>query len=827
MDVIHSNGRNLGTLALAATMLAATALADTATYSGNSGADIGFYGATWSPATLNPATIDPDDNGTNVSNHDYVVEGGKEITLKSAEVVKARSFTLGVVGGKTGKWFGYYSATFLNEGIFFANGAVRRRYDGLGTIGGKATITSPASAPFVFTLSNYRTGGYKFTGDFSGAADTGFRVALCDNCNYSLTIAFSGDASKFLGRAVVDGETSATGAERATLRLDDTDFGGSVLVKTNGIFGVSAGTGSSVRSLEFEPGAALSLAGPLTVGDLTLADGMSLPFSVSIDAGTCANFIAVTNSLAYGGDGRIVLDVGSAASVSSYRSSLVSIPLFSLPSDSPLDEDDFTFGLEPGRIALQAQLVMSVDDVTGVKTFSLVYYPRVSMQWPADAATYTEDASSAMTNAAQWTDGEIVHAGAHYTVSRLTNPATGKQGTSYIRTPYAPEGSFAFLGESLTLGYACHIYLMSRVFEIPQFVAASTEGRENCVYCSYDSDVTFKGDIYITSGAKLVVQTVNDRLFTHDGNLLGSGPLEIRGRGRSSNDTRGNFLIKGTNTAYTGKVKVTLSKDSTGAYPRFVGRRWTTLFVDDARNLGGPLAAFAYDAFTLENLSELVVGHDVAFTDQTRGLFLNWLSQLNVSNATTTLTLNQPVTVTGDVYKTGAGTLAAGGTLRFYSAEGEILDAPAAGATNVLHVNEGTIRPLAARAFNGLDLVFAGGGLALDAAATDADLAAYGLVNLKSAAPLALATRTESVPVSFVNLPSNPTEAFSVAVCTVPSASAADALAALSVETRVFLGEQRMKVKLAAGAPFTLDGVEAVTIRADFALPEGMMLILR
>ena len=211
----------------------------------------------------------------------------------------------------------------------------------------------------------------------------------------------------------------------------------------------------------------------------------------------------------------------------------------------------------------------------------------------------------------------------------------------------------------------------------------------------------------------------------------------------------------------------------------------------DPKCFGGPLDEFAYNALTLEKMARLITTNKVEFTDRTRGLFLSGIAQLETPAAGDSLTLLQPVTVNGCVYKQGAGTLAMGGELKFLDAEGALADLPPDDATNrTLYVQGGVLKPLSAEAFNGLDLVFSNSvtgvdvAIELDMDTDDASLKTYGLRNDRTSSPLALslAGGMTKVPVRLVSGATGAKEALSMGVMTVKSEIADDVFAKLDIK---------------------------------------------
>ncbi len=752
-----------------------SAYADYVVYNKGSSSTAGFHGAIWSPAEYGPSNVDP-------ANYDYMVKDGKILYTSSHEQVGARSLTFGEVGGSKGYYRLYYDTTFTN-GLILANGAVRREYGSLVTVtavNGPFQILSPKEEPFVFSDDNYRDSPMRFDGTFTGDATTGIKVTQRDNtAGFSVALYMKGSAENFLGEILVDGTKAvAVGSNTTvTLYLENIAVGGDIVVTDGAYLNVAAGTGSSVKTLTLQDGATLQLSAPLTVGDLTLPSDAVIPLKYDSSTAKCSTFLAVTNSLIRNGTGPITLSLAGTWPSTS-PSEPIEVAVLSFPEGLDLTADDFKLaGNTPDTAArASAAIFMQEDAEAHTKRIVLGYYPRIAFSgWPSDSSSYATDQSSMMTNAAQWTDNLVPHAKAHYSVDRYRNPETGTRGSSYIRTPYYPEGSFEMPAESLYLNANTHIVLMCRDFYLKRLDAVNG----NQIICSSSSDVTFHGEINIGSST-LDIQTLNKKTFTLDGSLYGTGNVTIHGRVKSADDVRGYFHFPGTNSLYAGKITATLGVDNGGAYPRWAGNRFTSLYVTDARNFGGPLPEFAYNALTLANMSELIASNSVAFTDTTRGLYLKWIAQFTTPGDTT-LTLRQPVTFNASVYKNGTGTLEMGGDLKFVDSEGALTDTPPESATNrTLFVLGGKLKPLAARSLDGVDIVFSNRvtkldvGLTLDLEPSDLDLKTNGLYNVRTSAPLAKSSNLDKIPVYLRSGADVPAGTYEVAVMTVKEEVADD-----------------------------------------------------
>ena len=172
----------------------------------------------------------------------------------------------------------------------------------------------------------------------------------------------------------------------------------------------------------------------------------------------------------------------------------------------------------------------------------------------------------------------------------------------------------------------------------------------------------------------------------------------------------------------------------------------------------------------------------------TRGIWLEGNARLITPQDDQTLALKSPLTFSGVVRKSGAGTLALGGTVKPKFCGADQSATPLAG-TNGLLVTEGWIKPLSTNGVDGLAVEFAGGGIKLDRAPSDVGAAAYGFWNTKWA-PFARAegvTAKVPVMVDMGELTDMPSPVSRYAICTV-AADKADAVKAMLEVQKPFKG---------------------------------------
>ena len=745
----------------------------------------GFAGAIWKYAdgklVGDDGKIAPDYQ----PNYDFVISNKRYVDPRTGETIKAHKIIIGD-GGSYGtlrcRLQPIYECT---EGIVLANGMIRTTTTNHRTIQGKITVTAPSSSPFLFDTTGSSGGGITFSGVFCGAEGTGFRFnSGVSNCYYEFS-----DASQYCGDIEV---TSTNGSGMAA--------GDARLVMTT----LSARNVSLAKNCILE----LTSSAHASVANLVMHDGSAMKFKLPATP-NLEPFLTVGESIACEGEVLLSFDASALLEPTEY-------PIVKIPAGNA---ESVAFRLKDGVPYTWPVLSRTVDAETGDTIIRALFYPQIKT---AEGATgdgsstdmsLDADASSSMTNAATWADGNAVHSGAHYNFNIQHKN---------IRTPWHPEGSYEFPGESLTLGAKNTTFILAcRDVWCPVFYAGNYENLK--LYCAEASDVTFHGDIYTTYQdsenieANFRIRIYNNHCFTLDGELKGSGNVLLKAGTSASSfkgSQRGDFLLARKSEGFTGKI--TLTSDAAAG-----DRKWSEkepyahVWYADPACFGGARDAFAYDALKIEKMARLITTNNVVFSDLTRGLFLSGIAQLETPEATDSLTLLQPVTVNGRVYKQGAGTLAMGGELKFIDAENARTDTPPDDAAKrTLYVQGGVLKPLAADALNGLDIVFSNSvnvvagvnvadvALELDLDTEDAELKAYGLRNTKSSSPLtlSLAGGATKVPVRLISARTSADEAFSVGVMTVKSEIANETFAKLDIRKPEGLASIHMSRKVETDA---------------------------
>ena len=242
--------------------------------------------------------------------------------------------------------------------------------------------------------------------------------------------------------------------------------------------------------------------------------------------------------------------------------------------------------------------------------------------------------------------------------------------------------------------------------------------------------------------AQLICQAAGDCSLAIEADLAGGLPnytpnrnpqgttIFAQGYSVGGGAYRGYLGLFGDNEGYRGKVA--FRYDGT---PTDWENTKTVLCIRDGRNLGGPVASRMIDAlsFNVRN-AVLCPLQSCTLATPNRSLWVNAEGATLEVPAGVELTLEELVWFEAyPLHKTGAGTLVWGAGLNFSGSS-----TPAQNK-NRLNLDAGTLRPLKAASFDGLELTFAEGAeleLDIPLSNADGDLGQYGMLNTKWNTPL-------------------------------------------------------------------------------------------
>ena len=783
-----------------------------------------FADAKWSETVEDPST------------RDYLVAGKYSYKSANGEVCPARSLTFGIVGGDAGEFYDYYNMTFENNGVIFANGKCHTRASDT-TLKGLVRFTSPQSAPFIFYNDDYRAKGITFAG--TATADSTVGIQIESRPTNSFYLAFN-DSSAFAGTIVITSKFNAadyvvSGSDKAYLKLKGPSFPGTIVL--NDKTWVENTVACEVGKIVLRRGGEIKATGALTVDEFVLEDFADLTLRIDANAGTSSTYFTAKDTLTFVGERLKINLTGTPlrSSVLAATADPVSIPLLTVPSTFDLEDFDLPIFSVTGK-----NPTFKMVENGQAKTLTAVYYPYIkgtNKVYGGGNLKVAEATVNDSISAGMWADNLPVHGDAYYAQEKVS-------GTTSFLSPFDLENSYAFPGTGLIFGDTTALTLQGVEFEVPVISFLSSLSIWGLYSPATVQTLKF-GEMVIADNRTI---TLN---FRGGSTLILKGPIRgdetstilVTGNSGSTSSCETFNLLDGDNRAFKGKINVysyaTRATESRGV---------TTLYVKDGKNLGGARSEFTYDALSINNKGFLKVIDSATLDEPTRGIYLDSSAtltdkdagvncvKLSVTNETGMLTIKETITLNATIRKTGAGALALGGALKFLDANTNLTDTvPAREDLHKLIMTGGQLKPLAARSLDGLDIVFSNKvsklavGLTIDAATTDAELAQRGLIDLKTENnPIVAVTQSGTIPVSFENLPADPKEAFSVPICTVRKSAAADVLAVLvPAEKRVMLGNVKAKITLSASESFTLDGFEAVTIKADVTPPAGMLLLVR
>ena len=347
-------------------------------------------------------------------------------------------------------------------------------------------------------------------------------------------------------------------------------------------------------------------------------------------------------------------------------------------------------------------------DGTGLQTVYLVARPAL--------AEATQKITSVNT---AWSDGLGLHAGADYFniegVYADVYAGNARLGVGNNESDFdlSVSESFTFCNR------AVYSYRRSWTMTRMRCYAGSTLGFIYATKAVDDSMYRYVfGDIEIdasaTESAPFTVELSTSTGSYPDndirGNISGAGAMKVYSSKTSSMEAPSTLKLSGDNSGFTGRLLVT--SDST---------HYVLLAVTNAAALGGSPESFDADAVCLDAATSKhsVLRADASMTvdDAKRG----WTVTRGTLRAAegVTLTVNSPLLVKTLAIKDGPGTLALGGSVSV-SAETDSLD-----------VREGFLQVASPETLAGVPVTFAeltDGGISVDAASTDADYQAKGLM---------------------------------------------------------------------------------------------------
>ena len=302
-------------------------------------------------------------------------------------------------------------------------------------------------------------------------------------------------------------------------------------------------------------------------------------------------------------------------------------------------------------------------------------------------------------------------------------------------------------------------------------------------------DVTLRGNVVFGENGGISCLGYNSSLTKFESEMSGPGSVVHKARVDTSSPS-GFVEFTAMNTNWTGRfsLKQASGKNGDSMWPSPSKGRGK-VYVSDERNLGGRIEQFDYAALTLAHYGILESRCPLAFTnDYNRGMLIGDYGGEIATPEGCDVLCTRTITVDGAFVKSGPGTLALGGGVKFLAyAEGN-------SHTNIMYwqdktlttniyesvsltdtppseeykrhfaVKNGHLKALSASCVDGLTVDFTSDtykvngvevgyetGLKLDFAPADADLRKYGVRNVKTEVPFVL--RNDSLEITLENVP--------------------------------------------------------------------------
>lgn len=617
----------------------------------------------------------------------------------------------------------------LSNGYLTAHGAYSRNFTVQSSI---QVVDGTEASPKSFIQMSYANSTLSLTAALKGGVNSVLDVGSLSSFgksyyNTNQVVAIAGDCSEFLGLLNFKATPSTSIAEPysgLTLRLAPfTSFAGKIKMNV-GTFLKPANTSTiaTVKDLDLRAGTTVVImAGGLTNSQFVVSD------SLTVEEG-------------------VVLRLIEAPRLTHTETAF--LPFITAPAASLTDEVAARFAFEPSvsNKVWAARLVVRGEGATrtlGVEIPPLVYQTSsdsAGKGFPDPVNLSSKEAATSLTNGLNWSDGEAVHAGAHYRV-----------GSGLVLRTKWDEEPCVFQGDSLTIGAGGQLTVAgarnsSHRFDCTNLIFEA--GSELWAVQHVTATLTHGFTLVSPSGAgEVVFRSMTSRMMSSPGEVRGTGDVVLYGNGNTGSPA-GFYYFSAMNTNWFGRTRL----DHGGYAPyRITNGYWQTVCVTDERNLGGRMESFDWKALTL-GVAGALRTYDTTpvtlTTNYNRGVYVDYIGQLDPYRASHSLTLNTQITMNGLLRKIGPGHLTLGGTVKFLGEDGEPCDTPRA-TSNIFEIAAGSVTLTSARACDGMDMVFKNGAsLVLKLNPDDADLAECGLRNARTATPFTLDDGMEAIPLT-------------------------------------------------------------------------------
>lgn len=627
-----------------------------------------------------------------------------------------RSLTIGEADGKSYGLLKLRGNTTFSGGSFIclACGYLYRDGSGGYNLNGNVKIASPKSIPFGVRAT--RTGATTNIGNDSGSVSSEKETALLvgmtsleggEFAGRSASVVFRGNYSEYHGMVIV------------TSKYDN--------VTSSKFYGAGFQLGGAVTdvfpgAIKVCGGGGVVLGKNVTVGSLSFDEGSTIRTTVDLSKKTC-HAVTVTDSLTVNGKVSVTaaFEMGGTAGFET--------PLVTGPKGSRIDLSKFEFipkinDLSNNEFPQLAHLTVKTAD--DIDTLYLVVEPLVSLK---SAGSGSPNLSTACSDGAYWSDGKPVHSDANYDFHVK----------SYLNTVWDYGGTQAIIfrgGGELHMDENNDKLIVPRIFWTGGYALFS--GNRN---------VEVSGGKIFMYGQNSAVKLWNGALgsrFTIGSEFVGFGRFVVTAwseRGYRS----GWCALAAKNTDYSGTFIVKGAGDNLSPSNNVVN-----LCISDPDNLGGTLESLNFRAVELNSYGRLYSEADVVLdSGLNRGVFVNTNGCIAAAEGKT-LDLEWPVTMCGSLWLTGSGAVKLSGPMRFYDEPTDSsVDDPGTEAAFV-EVHGASLKVGSAACCDGATVsVWPDGEIVLPIDPEDGDVRKWGMRNVKTDVPFALAGGADSIKVRF------------------------------------------------------------------------------
>ena len=543
-----------------------------------------------------------------------------------------------------------------------------------------------------------------------------------------------------------------------------------------------------------------------TVGNLTMAAGSMLEFGTSRTGplGT----VSVTGGL------DIEAPVSVHVSNGLLPSSGGNFVLLSVPDteESAFAVSDFT--LVTSAWGPAPRLEVETDEATSTRRLVLV-----ASRWMPDGPVSLETGdsdtkdhktsnlksmSSALTNAVQWSNGQVPDAAYDYYVG----PEESKMSGRALRTRSDIE-SDVFAGKSLTVAKSCFLLVMTdyMTFNDLRLLDGSI------LACPNSGSAHVLGTMSVPWGSVRLRQYVDRTLFV-DAKVTGAAELVLEGWS-ATGSAKGNYEFKKADmTGFKGTIRIT--EHPSMPVPNYRAKSTNqTLSVSSSAGetqLGGKLDVFNPKALTIERCGtlELDEGNTLNITTNfNRGIYVNGDGRISVQSTWHTLNITTRLTVNGTLVKDGAGKLVLGGVS---VPEGE---------NPMLDIWSNDVVVASSKAVDGLSVkIGENARFVLKVNPDDERLCSYGIMMDKAETPFVLDDGLTTVPFALDwSGMERPEEAMDIALLTIASEAADNVESMLPSFASPFPRMEANLVRRDNG-----DGTVTFVLRLT---PKGFVMVLR